>query len=119
MKTKFKHLLLTIVLCMIIIHLASIIKCEVLTYQHYDEFKDAYKQNTMLGEMESFKVLKYKPKKDAEVYYISKNKTMGNVLTFEYDDSWKMVSWDTTWSKYGNADNLVYPYLWHWVHFLL
>ena len=119
MKIKFKYLLLTLVLCVFIIHLASIVKCEVLTYQHYDEFKDAYKQNTMLGEMESFKVLKYEPQKEAKVYYISENKAMGNVLTFEYNGSWQMSSWDTGWSKSGNADNLVYPYWWHWVYFLL
>ncbi len=119
MKIKIRYLVLGLALCVVVIHLASLLKCEILTCQHFDEFKDAYKQNTMIGEIESFKVLEYKACKEAKVYYITENKTMGNVMTFAYDGSWKMVSWDTLWSKSGNADRTIYPYWWHWVYFLL
>ena len=119
MKIKIKYLLLGFVLGIVIIYISSLVKCEVLTHQHYDEFKNAYKQNTMIGDIETFKVLEYSPHKTAKVYYISENKAMGNVITFTYDDSWKIASWDTVWSKSGNADKTVYPYLWHWVYFLL
>ena len=35
----------------------SLIKCEMLTHKYYNDFAQAYKQNTMLGEMEYFRVL--------------------------------------------------------------
>lgn len=117
MKTKNKYLIIGFILCLIIIHIFSLVKCEVLTHKHYDEFKDAYKQNTMLGEMEFFKVLEYETCGVAKVYYISKGKTGGNVLTFVYEeDTWHEVSCNTIWSKTGSADDVIYPYWWHRIY---
>lgn len=119
MKIKVKYLFLSIIIFLICTYFGTLIKCEVLTSIHYDEFENAYKQNTMLGEMEDFKVLNYSSDKSARVYYISEGNSMGNVLTFEYvDGEWKEISWDTRWSKMGNADNLVYPYWWHFKYFI-
>ncbi len=118
MKTKIKYLILGFVLCLIITYVFSLVKCEVLTHRHYDEFEYAYKQNTMLGDMEFFKVLEYKTCDIAKVYYVSKGYSLGSVLTFAYEDgNWKEVSWDTPWSISGNADKTVYPYWWHWIYF--
>ena len=117
MKTKIKYLIIGFILCLTITYIFSVVKCEVLTHKHYDEFKDAYKQNTMLGEMEFFKVLEYETYGVAKVYYVSKGKTGGNVLTFAYEDgTWNEVSWNTIWSKTGSADDVIYPYLWHWIY---
>ena len=122
MKTKIKYFIMGFVLCLILSHAYSLIKCEILTHKHYDEFKDAYNQNTMLGDMEYFKVLTYSPYRTynmAQVYYVSKGHTMGNVLTFIYDyeaDSWKELSWTTIWSKNGNASEVIYPYWWHFIY---
>lgn len=119
MKTKIKYLFFGIILCLICIWLDSLITCEVLTHQHYAEFKDAYKQNTMLGDMEFFKVLEYEECGIAKVYYVSKGHSAGNVLTFAYEDGdWNEVSWSTGWSTSGNADQTIYPYWWHFIYFL-
>ena len=50
---------------------SALIKCEILTEKYYDDFKQAYTQNIMLGEMEYFKVLSC-DENTAEVYYVSK-----------------------------------------------
>lgn len=114
MKIKIKYLTLMLLACLLFINAASVVKCEFLTHKHCEEFSDAYKQNTMLGDMEFFKVLEYKASDTAKVYYVSKGKTMGNILNFEYDaGEWNEVSWNTTWSDTGSADKIVYPYWWH------
>lgn len=121
MKIKMKYLMLGFIICLICVWVGSLINCELLTYKHYDEFKDAYKQNTMLGDMEYFKVLNYSSYDIAQVYYVSKGYAMGNVLYFKYDfdnDTWKEISWGTGWSASGNADNVIYPYWWHFIYFM-
>lgn len=85
MKKKIKYLFFGIVICLLFIWIGSLIKCEVLTHKYYNEFKDAYKENTMIDEIEYFKVLSYSPHRSydiAQVYYVSKGKTSANVLTF-------------------------------------
>ena len=122
MTPKIKDLIIGFVLCLLITNVYSLIKCEVLTHKHYDEFKDAYKQNTMLGDMEYFKVLSYSPHRTygfAQVYYVSKGNTAGNVLTFKYNfdaDLWKEISWSTIWSTTGSASEVIYPYWWHFIY---
>lgn len=83
----FRNIVLGIICYFLITWIGTLIKCEVLTYQHYDEFKDAYKQNTMLGDMEYFKVLCYAPRRSdiAQVYYVCEGNTLGSVLIFKYD----------------------------------
>lgn len=122
MKTGIKYFILGIVISLICVWIGSLIKCEVLTHKHYDEFKDAYKQNTMLGDMEYFKVLSYSPYSTydvAQVYYVSKGNTAGDVLTFKYNydtDLWEEISWSTIWSTNGSASEVIYPYWWHFIY---
>lgn len=119
MKTKIKYLIIGFVLCLVVSYIFSLVKCEILTHQHYDEFEYAYKQNTMLGEIEFFKVLEYETCGVAKVYYVTKDYSTGTVLTFGYDDgNWKEVSWGDGWSTSGNADEIVYPYFWHYIYFM-
>lgn len=123
MKSKMKFLLIGIIagiiLCILFSWISALVKCEMLTCEHYDEFKDAHKENTMLGDMEYFKVLEYDEYNISQVYYVSKNYTGANILTFVYDSetsSWKEISWNTVWSKSGSASDVVYPYWWHFIY---
>ena len=122
MKTKIKYFILGIVIYLVCVWIGSLIKCEVLTHKHYDEFKDAYKQNTMLGDMEYFKVLSCSPNRTtdfAQVYYVSKGHTAGNVLTFEFNydtNLWEEISYSTIWSTTGSASEVIYPYWWHFIY---
>ena len=43
----------------LIIWLAALMKCEVLTLLHREEFETIYRENTMLGEIDKLKVLEY------------------------------------------------------------
>ncbi len=121
-KKAIKYIIIGL-LCLFLINWSSaLIKCELLTIAHYDEFKDAYKENTMLGDMEYFKVLSYKPYKSsvAQVYYVGKDNSGGDVLTFTYNhetDKWDEISWATIWSGIGgSASEVIWPYLWHFIY---
>ena len=115
-----KKVILIIVIVGILIPAAlwasALIKCEILTQKYYDDFKQAYTQNTMLGEMEYFKVLRCDGK-NAEVYYVSKDMTGADVLTFEKKDGvWQEIAWETIWSTSGSASEVIYPYWWHFIY---
>lgn len=96
---------------------AALIRCEVLTYRHYDEFKEAYKQNTMLPDtMAAFKVLDYSDA-SARVYYLGEGHSGGDILEFEFKDgAWQESRWTTVWSSSGSASGVVWPYWWHCIY---
>ena len=118
----FRNVVLGIVCYFLIMWVGTLIKCEVATHQHYDEFKDAYQQDTMLGDMEYFKVLSYFPYRSdiAQVYYVGKGHAGGDVLTFRYNyekDSWERISSATIWSGVGgSASEVIWPYWWHFIY---
>lgn len=90
----------------------SILKCEILTYHFGKQFEGVYQENTMIGEIEYLKVLNYS-NDFARVYFVSKNRTCGNVLTFsKQGDGWMYDGWEkTVWSKQGSADGFIWPYI--------
>lgn len=115
-KKFFSMILVGIALIPILFWISSLIKCEVLTYKYYSDFERAYTNNTMLGEMEYFKVLSCDGM-TAEVYYVSQDKTDANVLTFTNESgTWIETSWNTIWSSSGSASDVIYPYWWHFIY---
>ena len=106
---------LTCILIFILIWFLSIIKCECLTLIHGNQFKDLYKENTMIGDVYRFKVIEYNDKY-ARVYYVSGNKEIGNkagnILKFKREgNKWTFTgAWSTVWSKHGSADGFIWPY---------
>ena len=109
-------ILLIALLIPALVWVVSLIKCEILTQKYYDDFQYAYTSNTMLGQMEYFKVLRC-DETSAEVYYVSKGMTGGDVLCFErIDGTWTQVSWNTVWSSSGSASDVIYPYWWHFIY---
>ena len=120
MKKHVKRIPLYIILAIVVVFLAvwgfSLLRCEILTNQYHDEFSEAYKSNTMIGNVEYFKVLSCDGE-TADVYYISEGGA--NVLNFELQDGvWAETHWDTVWSRSGSADGIVWPYWWHNIHFV-
>ena len=117
MKKKSILLIVTVVIILpIVFWVNTLIKCEILTKKYYDDFNQAYTQNTMLGEMEYFKVLTCNGN-TADVYYVSKGMTSANVLTFSNNNGkWIQTSWKTIWSTSGSASDVIYPYWWHFVY---
>ena len=115
MKKSLK-IILVISLIIFVVWGIPMLKCEYLTARHGHEFdfKQEVEENTMLSEAESFKILSYNDE-FAEIYYIDKNFSTGNKLTFKKVlGKWKYDSWDTVWSAMGgNADENVWPYFWH------
>ena len=100
----------------VVIQSISLIKCEILTNRYASDFEFAYQNNTMLGKMESFKVLECDGQ-TAQVYYIEDGKTLAHVLTFEkVDGNWEEISWWCVWSTTGSASEVIWPYWWHFIY---
>ena len=114
---KSKHILTVVIIAIpIVFWISSLIRCEILTQKYFDDFKQAYTQNTMLGEIEYFKVLNFNGN-TAEVYYVSQGMTDANLLTFENKNgTWTEISWKTIWSSSGSASKIIYPYWWHFIY---
>ena len=117
MKKHIKRLPLYIPLAIVLLFLvvwgASLLKCEILTNRYHDELEYAHVENTMIGKINSFKVLKCDGE-TAEVYYVCDNNTVGNVLEYQKENGeWKEIGWNTIWSKQGSADEMLWPYWWH------
>ena len=107
-----KILIIVFILSPLIIWGMSILRCELLTNQHGKEFETVYKENTMMGEIDYLKVLNYSDV-SARVYYVSKNRTGGDILIFsKKDNQWTYDKWErTVWSKSGSADGFMWPYI--------
>lgn len=115
-KKTVLRILLIAVLIPALVWVGSLIKCEILTQKYYDDFRYAYAASTMLGQMEYFKVLRCDDS-TAEVYYVGKGMSSGDVLCFErIDGTWTQVTWDTVWSDSGSASDVIYPYWWHFIY---
>lgn len=104
------YAVVSIIFVFLIVWVAALLKCEYLTNKYYDEFEFAYRSNTMVNDIEYFKVLKCDGS-TAEVYYVSDG--CGDVLTFENQNrNWVETHWRTIWSKNGSASDSVWPYWW-------
>ena len=109
-------LLVGILLGVIAMWCVTLIRHEIQTRAHYEEFEYAYMDGTTLGDMEYFKVVYYDDKA-AQVYYVSKGMAGGDLLTFERSgDAWVQVQWNTIWSSTGSASGVIWPYWWHFIY---
>lgn len=107
-----KKFLLKVIIVVLFIWVISILKCEILTWQYGSQFETAYRENTMMGDVDYLKVLEYS-ESSARVYYVSKNRSGGDVLIFSKQNGlWKYDKWEqTVWSKTGSADGFIWPYI--------
>ncbi|MDL2281330.1 hypothetical protein LJC10_05710 [Selenomonadales bacterium OttesenSCG-928-I06] len=112
MKKLLKILLILLIGVVVLFFIywgAAILKCEYLTYQYGKEFETGYKETNMIDSVDYFKVLDYSDT-SARVYYVSEYS--GNILRFSKEDGqWVYKNWSTVWSKGGNADEIMWPYV--------
>lgn len=88
----------------------SLAKCEYLTWRYATEFENLWEQTGMLEEPDYCKVLEYN-REEADVYYVNRYNG-GTVLRFVREESgWTLEKWIACWSRTGNADDLIWPYL--------
>lgn len=110
------YLILAVVAVFLIVWIGALVKCEVLTNRYYSDFKDAYKDNTWITEIEYFKVFKCDGE-TAEVYYVSSGKSEGWVHSYEKQNgAWKQTGVYTVWSVSGSASGVIWPYWWQFVY---
>ncbi len=115
-KRKFVVIIFVCIAALVLLQTIALIKCEILTNRYYADFEYAYRDNSMLGEMETFKVLNCDGQ-TARVYYIEAGKTMAHVLTFEkVDGAWQETGWRCIWSTTGSASEVIWPYWWHFIY---
>lgn len=101
----------------LIIWLAALMKCEVLTLLHREDLKPYIERIQWLGEIDYLKVLEYS-EEYARVYYVSENRSAGDILSFvKQGDKWKYDNWErTVWSATGSASEVIWPYWWHFIY---
>jgi hypothetical protein len=111
-----------IIFVFVIIWGISILKCEILTYLYGNEFYGLEKQNSMIGDVVTMKILDYSDNY-ARIYYKDKNSTYygnkyydystSNILIFiKINGQWKYEKWErTVWSGQGSADGFFWPYI--------
>lgn len=112
MKRTLSVILVSVIILPFIIWGLTVLKCEILTYQHGGEFDTIYKENTMMGAIDYLKILNYS-NESARVYYVSKDRSGGDILIFtKKDEKWIYEGWErTVWSKSGSADGFIWPYI--------
>ena len=112
-----KKFLFFAAICLLIVWGISLGKCEIITLMHGEEFSEAYKENTMMGEQKYLKVLEYSDSQ-ARVYYVGKDNSTGNILRFvKKENKWKYDKWERcVWSKSGSASEVIWPYWWHFIY---
>ncbi|MDL2281329.1 hypothetical protein LJC10_05705 [Selenomonadales bacterium OttesenSCG-928-I06] len=109
-------LLIGVVFSFFIYWRLAILECERFTSEYGKEFETIYQENTSIGEIDYLKVLDYSDT-FARVYYVSTYPEVGNacgdIVTFtKKDGQWVYNCWEkTVWSKKGNADDYIWPYI--------
>ena len=111
---KKKLVIISIILLLILEPwIVSLIHCEILTAIYgSDEVLAACMENSMIGEIETLKVLEKEP------YYLKvyvKDENGGNIMILEEQlnasQPWREIYWWTVWSYYGSADGIIWPYI--------
>ena len=111
MKETIIKIVLILIIVLTFIWGIEILKCEILTCRYGIDFDTIYREFTMLEEIEYLKVLNYTDS-FARVYYVSKNRSSGDILFFAKEkNKWIVENWKTIWSKSGSADDFVWPYI--------
>lgn len=102
-----KYLLITLLL-ITIYWLGSIVRCEIVTKQHGDEFMMFQEVSTA----SKFKILTYEDD-FARIYCVNFNESNGSIHNFIKEDGiWKYNAWEGGgWSKSGSADGFIWPYI--------
>ena len=118
-KEILKILLITIVLSVLMltaIWIGDIVHHEYLTSKYGYQFKEIYKENTMMGhDLYKLKVIAYYDDY-AKIYCVTGNEETGtkagDILRFKKEEGkWVYDSWiDTVWSNRGSADGYMWPY---------
>ena len=99
----------TIIVCLFSVWGASVIKCEILTSNHKEDFREASAEIAEIMKFDDWKVLKYS-QRYAEVYYYSDGG--GAVISYDQiNGTWVERTWEATWSATGSADDIIWPYI--------
>ena len=118
MKKRIAVILIIILISPILYWGISLAKCEILTIMHGHHFTEEHIASADIGDVDFLKVLSYSKNK-ATVYYVSDSKTFGTIHTFTKEkgewqyDNWYWAMWT---ANGGNASEMVWPYLWHFLY---
>lgn len=110
---KVKKILFIAVLFFICVWLYSLLKCEILTIMHKEEFIGLEQQTNMLDISGNLKVLNYSSDY-ARIYYVDNEG--GDVIEFQKNNNWELTYWSTIWSDTGSASGVIWPYWWHFIY---
>ncbi len=117
----FKMFILTIFIVFMVIWLGTLLKCEILTVLHGEEFHFIFEdEDYSFDELDYLKVIKYDDIY-AKVYFIY-NGYNENDIAFVVDFNKKDGQWTyssghhTIWATKGSASDVIFPYWWHFIY---
>lgn len=102
-----RRIIVLLIIFFVLFWLSSLLKCEINTYKHSEEFRYIGDIGDKNG---NIKVLNYNDN-FARVYWTGKYN--GNIFTYiKHNNNWFFESWErTVWSSSGSADGFVWPYI--------
>ena len=110
----FARISLILLVATLIFFSASIIRCEIMTVKHLNEFDGLFTDYSSVGWK---RVINY-TSEYAEVYAVDKEYA-GYLTYFEkHNGKWKNVSERCVWSEMGSADDILWPYFWTCLNFI-
>ena len=115
MKKIFRFIILFAICLFLVVWGGALIKNAVLTNKYYDDFKDCHEQLGYDVKPDYFRVFNVDGD-TAEVYYVNKNVFGDFVRLKRVDDQWLVKDCYAVWSKRGNADEVIWPYWWHFIY---
>ena len=120
-----KRVLFSLFVLILCIWLIPLSYCEILTMKYgNDELLALCNEycSSMVDELDTLKVLEYNDLSFCKVY--CRNKTSGHIFELKYSpdtaqtdskeqrlSQWRVTKWDTRWANGGNADEIVWPYV--------
>lgn len=94
--------------------LIPLVKCEFMTIRYHNLIFSAYEEDPFLGDVSYIKVLDVS-EDEIKLYCVGKNFQWANTISYSIkqgelcDGIWL----STIWSVNGTADDIVWPYWWH------
>jgi len=108
---KIKYAPAIFLICLLASWIFSMAKCEFITSKHIKEFKVPDEVIVWSGELDNMKLLDYSLASASLYYYDTE---IGFEIKYvKQNGFWEMETWRCVWSKSGNADEFVWPYLHH------
>ena len=112
MMKMIKYIPLLLIICLIMLWIGSVIRCEILTSRHSAEFIIPDEVVEWAGDSGTMKVISLS-EQSAKIYYYYLNDYFAVLIYFtKHNNIWQYETWKAVWTS-GSADDFIWPYFHH------